>query len=75
REVEKAVRAAAGACLESVEFVDLYRGKQIDDGKKSLAFRLTYRDPRRTLTGEEVDGFQAAVVARLTTDFAARVRR
>ena len=32
----------------------MYRGKQVDEGKKSVAFALTYRDRNKTLTDEEV---------------------
>jgi phenylalanyl-tRNA synthetase beta chain len=64
-DVEAIVRAEAGAELESLEFVDLYRGKQVPAGKKSLAFRMTYRAADRTLTREEVDEKQGRIVALL----------
>jgi len=56
------VRAAAGPHLESVRFVDQYRGQQIPAGKKSYVIGLTYRAADRTLSGEEVDATQAAVL-------------
>ncbi len=40
--------------LEKVELFDVYRGKQIQEGKKSVAFTMTYRDKNRTLTDEDV---------------------
>jgi phenylalanyl-tRNA synthetase beta chain len=48
------VRAAAGKELRSVRVFDLYRGEQVGEGKKSLALRLEFRAPDRTLTDEEV---------------------
>lgn len=63
--LEEIVRATAPTQeiqLEALEFVDLYRGKQVPAGKKSIAFRLTYRASRRTLTREEVDVRQQAVI-------------
>jgi phenylalanyl-tRNA synthetase beta chain len=59
--LEETVRGSAGPCLESLEFVDLYRGKQVPDGKKSIAFRMVYRAADRTLTRDEVDGYQQSV--------------
>lgn len=60
-ELEQVTRGAAGPLLESIQFLDLYRGKQVAPGKKSIAFRLVYRGPGRTLTKEEVDERQDAV--------------
>ena len=48
------VRAAAGPQLRSIEVFDLYRGEQVGEGNKSLALRLEFRSPDRTLTDEEV---------------------
>jgi phenylalanyl-tRNA synthetase beta chain len=48
------VRAAAGPELRSVRVFDLYRGDQVGERKKSLALRLEFRSPERTLTDEEV---------------------
>jgi phenylalanyl-tRNA synthetase beta chain len=40
--------------LEKVELFDVYRGKQVKEGFKSVAFNLTYRDLQKTLTDDEV---------------------
>ena len=63
QELEEMVRGAAGPLLESVEFADQYRGQQIPANKKSYLLRLCYRAADRTLTADEVDSFQNAVVA------------
>ena len=60
-QVEELVRQMAGPHLERLEFVDLYRGKQVPKGKKSITFRREYRAIDRTLTHEEVDGYEAKV--------------
>lgn len=57
------VTDSAGPLLDSISFVDQYRGKQIPAGKKSYVFSVAYRSPERTLTGEEVDEVQNAVIA------------
>jgi phenylalanyl-tRNA synthetase beta chain len=62
-EVERSLRSGAGSFLEEVSLFDVYAGEQIGDGKTSLAYRLTFRAPDRTLTTEEVNGFRDAAVA------------
>ena len=53
-EMERVIKEAGGKLLESVELFDIYRGKQVQQGKKSAAFTLTYRAADKTLTDEEV---------------------
>ncbi|GAE26143.1 phenylalanyl-tRNA synthetase beta chain [Halalkalibacter wakoensis JCM 9140] len=53
-EVEAVIRWAGGELLKEVRLFDLYQGEHMEEGKKSLAFSLTYLDPERTLTDEEV---------------------
>jgi phenylalanyl-tRNA synthetase beta chain len=59
--VEAAVRAGGGDLLESLAVFDLYRGDQVGAGRKSLALRLEFRAPDRTLTDEEVAERRAAI--------------
>ncbi|MEK7467079.1 MAG: phenylalanine--tRNA ligase subunit beta [Planctomycetota bacterium] len=74
-DVEAAVRIAAPAgLLESVVFFDLYEGKGIPAGKKSIAFSITLRAPDRTLTSEEADKAVQSVVTSLTQKFQAVLR-
>jgi len=53
-ELEKIIRRAGGKLLKNVRVFDLYEGDKMEEGKKSVAFSLTYEDPERTLTDEEV---------------------
>ncbi len=53
-EVRAAVLDGGGELLRSAEVFDLYRGGQVGAGRKSLALRLSFRAPDRTLTDEEV---------------------
>jgi phenylalanyl-tRNA synthetase beta chain len=57
-----AVRSAAGDELESLELFDLFSGPPLAPGRKSLAVRLTFRAPDRTLTDEELAGVRARIV-------------
>jgi phenylalanyl-tRNA synthetase beta chain len=52
--VEAAVRQGGGPLLASVELFDVYTGEQAGEGQKSLALRLAFQAPDRTLTDEEV---------------------
>jgi phenylalanyl-tRNA synthetase beta chain len=60
-EVEAAVARGAGDLLERVSLFDVYRGEQLGEGKKSLALRLEFRAPDRTLTDEEVAERRVAI--------------
>jgi phenylalanyl-tRNA synthetase beta chain len=60
-----AVRAAGGDLLESVEIFDVYRGEQVGGNEKSLALRLAFRAPDRTLTDAEVAERRAAIESAL----------
>ena len=55
------VRAGAGDLLADLRVFDLYHGEQVGEGNKSLALRLEFRSPDRTLTDEEVAERRAAI--------------
>ena len=61
--VESALRAGAGPSLESLVLFDIYLGDQVGEGRKSLAFRLTFRSDERTLKTEEVSALRDQAVA------------
>ena len=58
--VAEALRIAGGELLESVHLFDVYRGPGIDDGARSLAYRLRFCADDRTLTDQEVGELRAA---------------
>jgi phenylalanyl-tRNA synthetase beta chain len=59
--VAATIREAAGANLESLLLFDLYQGEHVKAGYRSLAYRITYRDPERTLTDAEVEAMHEQV--------------
>ena len=59
------VREGAGELLRSLRVFDLYHGEQVGEGSKSLALRLEFRAPDRTLTDEEVAERRAAIESAL----------
>ncbi len=73
-EVVAAVRAAGGPLLAAADVFDVYRGAQIGDDEVSLALRLAFRSPERTLTDDEVAERRAAIEAALAEQFGGRIR-
>jgi len=65
---------AAPAIVKGIELFDLYHGKGIDPGKKSLAFRVLMQDTHRTLEDAEVDAAVEAIVRRAESVLGARLR-
>lgn len=63
--VRAAVLAGGGELLASAEVFDLYEGEQLGEGRKSLAMRLQFQAPNRTLTDEDVAELREAIKARL----------
>jgi phenylalanyl-tRNA synthetase beta chain len=61
--VEAALVEGAGDLLEAVRLFDVYAGEQVGQGRKSLAYKLTFRAPDRTLTVEEAVAARDAAVA------------
>lgn len=70
----ESIKEAGGELLESVELFDIYRGEQVENDKKSVAFSLTYRLNDRTLTDKETDERHSAVVKALKDSFGAEIR-
>ncbi len=72
--MQECIEKAAGSILESVKLFDVYKGKGIPSGKKSVAYSISMRAPDRTLTDEECDKATRGVVAALEKDFDAVLR-
>jgi phenylalanyl-tRNA synthetase beta chain len=70
----EAVRASVPACVREVEVFDLYRGKGVEPGRKSLAFRIVMQDTARTLTDAEVEEIVGSVRRLLVEKFQALPR-
>ncbi len=70
----QAIRRQSQKYLESAEIFDVYRGKPIQAGHKSVALGLTYRSTTATLDDQTVDKVHQKIVQSLMTDFNARYR-
>ncbi len=69
-----AAREAAGEDLRSAHPFDVYRGEQVGEGRKSVALRLVFQSPERTLTDDDVAVLREQIVAALAERFGAELR-
>lgn len=75
KELEGVIRANAGDLLRQVRVFDVYTGKQVDKGSKSVAFNLTFRADDRTLTDAEIDAIMKTVVNNVQETYKAQLRK
>ena len=73
-QVEDVITAAGGKLLRSVKLFDIYRGKGVAEGKKSMAFSLELRADDRTLTDADSEGVTSKVLAALSEKLGATLR-
>ncbi|HSY09319.1 MAG TPA: phenylalanine--tRNA ligase subunit beta, partial [Candidatus Dormibacteraeota bacterium] len=72
--VLQTIKQTTTANLENAELFDVFRGKNVPAGQKSLAYAFTYRSPEKTLTDAEVNVAHAKIVEALKTQLKAAVR-
>jgi phenylalanyl-tRNA synthetase beta chain len=68
------VRESAGTLLQALNVLSVYRGRQFEKGKKSIALGLQLQDTSRTLTDSEADAIVARVIQQLTLKLNATIR-
>lgn len=73
-DVERVIRSSGGDILERVELFDEYRGEGVPAGTRSLAWRLTFRDPVRTLRDKEIEGRRQKVLKSLEGELGVGLR-
>lgn len=54
KEIEAVIKNASGSSLTNIEVFDVYTGENVGENEKSIAYALTFNDPKKTLTEEEV---------------------
>jgi phenylalanyl-tRNA synthetase beta chain len=74
KQIEKLIASKAGKILEEVKLFDVYKGKQVPDGKKSVAYNITFRAQDRTLTDEEVGKAMDNIINALSDKLGAQLR-
>lgn len=73
-QVETTIRQAGGSLLRDLVLFDLYRGKQVPAGKKSLAYALTFQADDKTLKDADVEKVRRRIMARLKQTIGAELR-
>lgn len=73
-EIIKVIRENGGSLLEKAELFDIYKGKQVPEGYKSMAYALRYRDLTKTLTDEEISKPHEKILSALKDTFGASLR-
>ncbi len=72
--IEALIRQTGGKLLAGVRLFDIFRGPQIGEGKKSMAYGLTYQAPDRTLTDKDAAQIRGKIVRRLEQELGAKLR-
>ena len=72
--LREVVRGSAGALLKDLNVLSVYRGRQFEKGKKSIALGMNLQDTSRTLTDTDADAIVAQIIDRLSGQLNATIR-
>jgi phenylalanyl-tRNA synthetase beta chain len=74
QQIVKTIKENGGKFLKDVHLFDIYQGKGIEDGKKSVAYSMSFLNPEATLVDEDINKAFAKLVAALETECGAAIR-
>lgn len=66
-DIEDTIKRAGGALVEKVSLFDIYKGAQVESGKKSMAYAIVYRDLKKSLTDADVSKVHDKILKTLET--------
>ena len=72
--IENTIRKQGGRLVENVNLFDVYKGKQVPAGKKSVAYAIVYRDDAKTLTDKDVNKVHDKILRALEHTLGAELR-
>ena len=75
KEIEKAIKNGGGSLLTDIEVFDVYTGINIDKDKKSIAYSLSFEDPKKTLTDEEINAVMEKIIQTVSKKCNAELRK
>ena len=75
KDIEKVIKNAGGSLLTDIEVFDVYTGSNVPEGKKSIAYSLTFADSKKTLTDEEVNNLLNKVIDFVCKKCTAEIRK
>jgi phenylalanyl-tRNA synthetase beta chain len=73
-QVEEIIRNKGGRLIEEVKLFDIYRGSQIEEGYKSMAYSIVYRSDEKTLSEEDITKVHNKIVNSLVNQVGAALR-
>ena len=74
QEIEETIKRAGNTLVEKVKLFDIYKGAQIPEGKKSIAYAIAYRDEKKTLTDNDVNKVHDKILRSLEHKLGATLR-
>jgi phenylalanyl-tRNA synthetase beta chain len=74
RDIIKIINSEAGKLLEDSHLFDIYQGKGISEGYRSMAYSLTFRDNKQTLTDEQIEPLISKIVEKLGKNLEVELR-
>lgn len=74
KDIERVIKSRGGKILESLKLFDIYKGKQIPEGKKSVAYSIVFRAKEKTLTDGEISKTMNKIMNGLEFEFSATLR-
>ncbi len=74
-QVEEIIRNKGGKLIEEVKLFDIYRGSQIEEGYKSMAYSIVYRSDEKTLSEEDITKVHNKIVSSLVNQVGAALRQ
>lgn len=74
KDIENIIKEKGGKLVESIQLFDVYKGKQIQDGFKSVAYNISFRAADRTLTDEEIASPMKKILKELEEKLGAQLR-
>ena len=75
KDIEKVIKNAGGSLLTKIEVFDVYKGSNLPEDKKSIAYSLTFLDNKKTLTDEEINNIMNKIIENVTTRCNAEIRK
>lgn len=73
-EIEAVIKKSAGKILDSVKLFDVYKGKQVPEGKKSVAYSVALRSEEKTLSEQEINKVMNKIIKNLEVNLGAQLR-
>ncbi len=74
KDIESIIKNKGGKLIESIQLFDVYKGEQIQDGFKSVAYNISFRSSEKTLTDEEIASPMKKILKELEEKLGAQLR-